>query len=96
MMIDFLTPRVGAAEASATITPLSGQALLDEIYLQTRIELWGEGKTFFAMKRNQATVTRGSNHVYRANESFAYDSDEMTFQIPQSEIDNNPSITGQN
>ncbi len=96
MMIDFLTSRVGAAEASATITPLSGQALLDEIYLQTRIELWGEGKSYFAMKRNQATVTRGSNHVYRANESFAYDSDEMTFQIPQSEIDNNPSITGQN
>ncbi|WP_299097439.1 RagB/SusD family nutrient uptake outer membrane protein [Winogradskyella sp.] len=96
MMIDFLTPRVGAAEASSMITPLSGQSLRNEIYLQTRIEMWGEGKSYLAMKRNQATVTRGSNHVYRAGESFAYDSDEMTFQIPQSEIDNNPSITGQN
>ncbi|WP_243470997.1 RagB/SusD family nutrient uptake outer membrane protein [Winogradskyella sp. MH6] len=96
MMIDFLTPRVGAAEASATITPLSGQALLDEIYLQTRIELWGEGKSYLAMKRNQATVTRGTNHVYRAGESFAYDSDEMSFQIPEVEIINNGLINGQN
>lgn len=96
MMIDFLTPRVGAAEASATITPLSGQALLDEIYLQTRIELWGEGKSYLAMKRNQATVTRGTNHVYRSGESFAYDSDEMSFQIPEVEIINNGLINGQN
>ena len=95
-MIEFLTNRIGATEATALITPLSGQALLNEIYLQTRIELWGEGKSLLAMKRNQATVTRGTNHVYRAGESFTYDDDEMTWQIPQSEIDNNPSITGQN
>jgi len=96
MMTDFLTTRVGATEAAATISPLSGQDLLDEIYLQTRIELWGEGKSYFAMKRNQATVTRGTNHVYRAGESFAYDSDEMSFQIPEVEINNNGLITGQN
>src|SRR5690606_11049574 len=30
---------------------LAGHALEDEIYLQTRIELWGEGKTYLAMKR---------------------------------------------
>jgi len=96
MMIDFLTARVGAAEASATISPLSGQALLDEIYLQTRIEFWGEGKSYLAMKRNEATVTRGTNHVYRAGESFAYDADEMSFQIPEVEINNNGLITGQN
>jgi hypothetical protein len=48
------------------------------------------------MKRNQATVTRGTNHVYRAGESFVWDSDEMSFQIPESEINNNPSISEQN
>lgn len=95
-MIELLSSRLGAAEAAAYINPLSGQALLDAIYLQTRIELWGEGKSYFAMKRNQATVTRGTNHVYRAGESFSYNSDEMTFQIPDTEIENNPSITGQN
>ena len=48
------------------------------------------------MKRNKATVNRGSNHVFRAGESFVYNQDEMTFQIPQSEINNNASITDQN
>ncbi|MUU78927.1 RagB/SusD family nutrient uptake outer membrane protein [Winogradskyella endarachnes] len=95
-MIELLTNRMGSADATTYISALSGQDLIDEIYLQTRIELWGEGKSYLAMKRNQATVTRGTNHVYRAGESFSYDSDEMSFQIPESEINNNPSITGQN
>ncbi|MVZ63033.1 RagB/SusD family nutrient uptake outer membrane protein [Sphingobacterium humi] len=74
------------------LSSLSGQALKDEIYLQTRIEFWGEGKSYLAMKRNKATVTRGSNHLYLAGQSFKYNSDEMSFPIPQVEIQNNPQI----
>jgi hypothetical protein len=74
------------------LTSLSGQALKNEIYLQTRIELWGEGKSYLAMKRNKATVTRGSNHLYFSGQSFKYNSDQMTFPIPQVEIQNNPQI----
>ena len=85
-----------SATSAAAVSSLSGQALIDFIYLQTRLELWGEGKSYFAMKRNEATVTRGTNHVFRAGETFVYDQDEMSFQIPQSEINNNPSITDQN
>jgi hypothetical protein len=86
----------GAANADAYVDPLSGSALNNAIYLQTRIELWGEGKSYLAMKRNQATITRGTNHVFRSGESFVYDVDELSFQIPQSEMNNNPSITAQN
>jgi starch-binding outer membrane protein, SusD/RagB family len=86
----------GAADADAYVDPLSGDDLKTAIYRQTRIEFWGEGKSYLALKRNQATVTRGTNHVFRAGQSFAYDIDEMSFQIPQVEMDNNPSITGQN
>lgn len=71
---------------------LSGTALQKEIYLQTRIEFWGEGKSYLAMKRNKATVTRGSNHLYFAGESFQYNDDKLTFDIPQAEILNNPLI----
>ena len=71
---------------------LSGQALQDEIYLQTRIELWGEGKSYLAMKRNQATITRGSNHLSNAGESIQYNDDRLSFEIPISEIQNNPNI----
>ncbi|NRB60906.1 MAG: RagB/SusD family nutrient uptake outer membrane protein [Winogradskyella sp.] len=94
---DLLTIRYGnVADANTYLTPLTGSALQDAIYLQTRIELWGEGKSYLAMKRNQATVTRGTNHVFRAGESFQYDSDEMSFQIPETEIINNPNISSQN
>ncbi len=74
------------------VDALSGQALQDEIYLQTRIELWGEGKSYLAMKRNKATITRGSNHLFFAGQSFSYDADELTFPIPQAEVLNNPVL----
>jgi len=93
-MIELLDNRM--PNAASTVNALSGAALQDFIYLQTQIEMWGEGKTYFAMKRNQASVTRGTNHVYRAGESFQWDSDEMSFQIPENEINNNPSISEQN
>ncbi len=76
------------------VDALGGQALKDEIYLQTRIELWGEGKSYLAMKRNKATITLGSNHLYFKNESFPYTDDKLTFPIPQAEIINNPAIAG--
>jgi hypothetical protein len=71
---------------------LSGQALLNEIYLQTRIELWGEGKSYLAMKRNKATVTRGPNHLFDAGSSFSYNDPKLTFVIPQAEVLNNPNL----
>ncbi len=74
------------------IDALTGQALLDEIHLQTRIELWGEGKTYLSVKRNKVTVTRGENHLFLAGQSFTYDSDELTFPIPQAEVLNNPVL----
>ncbi|HEU4610273.1 MAG TPA: hypothetical protein VFS31_19270, partial [Chitinophagaceae bacterium] len=71
---------------------LSGQDLLNEIYLQSRIELWGEGKSYLAMKRNKATITRGTNHLYEAGNSFQYNDPRLTFVIPQAEVLNNPNL----
>jgi starch-binding outer membrane protein, SusD/RagB family len=71
---------------------LSGPALLNEIILQTRIELWGEGKAYLAVKRNKLTVTRGSNHLYSPGQSFPYDDDGLTLEIPQAEVLNNPVL----
>lgn len=94
---EFLTTRMGgASNADAYVDPLTGSDLTDAIYFQTKVELWGEGKSYLAMKRNRATITRGSNHVFLAGQSFAYDIDEMSFQIPQLEMDNNAEITDQN
>ncbi|APY12749.1 hypothetical protein BWZ22_03625 [Seonamhaeicola sp. S2-3] len=76
----------------AYVDALTGQDLQDEIYLQTRIEFFGEGKSFLALKRNKGTVTRGPNHTYLAGESWSYNDDILTFEIPQSEVQNNPFI----
>lgn len=75
------------------IDALSGKALLDEIYLQTRIELWGEGKSYLAMKRNQATIVRGSNHLSYVGEPINYNDPRLTWEIPIEEIQNNPEIS---
>lgn len=82
--------------SSAYVDSLTGQALLDEIYLQTRIELWGEGKSYLAMKRNQATVTRGSNHLSFVGVPIPYNDERMQFEIPQDELQNNPFLSNQN
>jgi hypothetical protein len=76
----------------AYINTLSGQALLNEIYLQTRIELWGEGKAYMAMKRNKASVVRGPNHLFEAGGTILYNDPKLTFVIPQAEVLNNPNL----
>lgn len=78
------------------VAGLSGQRLIDEIYLQTRIELWGEGKSYLAMKRNKATIKRGANHLSFVGVEMAYDDERLTFEIPEQEIIDNPFINTQN
>ncbi len=72
------------------IDGLSGSALLDEILLQTRIEFWGEGKTYAAIKRNKKDFKYGSNHLYYSNNIIPYNDARVTFKVPQAEILNNP------
>lgn len=81
---------------SSYLDALSGADLQDEIYLQTRIELWGEGKSYLAMKRLRKTITRGSNWLDYAGQSYNYNDEKLTFEIPEIEIRNNPNISEQN
>ncbi|MGZ3880534.1 MAG: RagB/SusD family nutrient uptake outer membrane protein [Flavisolibacter sp.] len=74
------------------LTSLSGQALIDEIYFQERVELWGEGKSYLAMKRLKENVVRGANHLFYASQSFPWNDDKLTFVIPQAEVLNNPNL----
>lgn len=68
--------RLGEADASSilfefeeardpeyVLSTNTGQALVDEILLQRRIELWGEGFRFFDLKRTNSNLDRtGANH----------------------------------
>ncbi len=93
MLKELLVNRI---QDASYVDALSGQNLLDEIYLQTRIELWGEGKSYLAMKRNKATITRGSNHLSFVGVPINYDDERLTFEIPEAEIQDNPYINSQN
>lgn len=88
-LIDLLSIRM---PDPSYVNALTGQALLDEIYLQTRIELWGEGKIYLAVKRLEKTITLGSNHLTFPGDQIPYDDDRMTLDIPEAEVINNPNI----
>lgn len=70
----------------------SGSALLEEIALHRRIELWGEGFEFLENKRQNKGVDRmdSPNHLYKLIVPTGVG---FTFQIPLSqEIESNPFI----
>ncbi|GJH41658.1 membrane protein [Capnocytophaga sp. HP1101] len=82
-------PEATATADVAYVDALTNTQLLDDIYLNTRIELWGEGKSYLSLKRNHRSVTRGANHYEKAGETFSYDSPQITLKIPQNEMNNN-------
>ncbi len=80
-------------------TSLTGKQLIDEIVLQKRIELWGEGQTFFDVKRLDMSVTRG----YEGTNFFPacrFNTDGrpswMNFCIVRNEENNNEGVKGYN
>jgi hypothetical protein len=73
----------------------SGETLLNEILLERRIELWGEGFRGFDLKRLKLGLNRNnSNHnpVVARTMTLPAESEKFIYQIPQSEIDANPNI----
>ena len=77
-------------DASYTSTAVTQDALRDEVRTQRRIELWGEGTSFFDFKRWGMGANRtevGSNHVF-AIQVPAGDR-RWVYQIPTSEMEAN-------
>lgn len=87
---DLLRNRISDLSFIDNIT--SSTSLLNEIYRQTRIELWGEGKTYLAMKRNKMNVVRGQNHDAFKGLNISSTDDKLTFKIPSAEVINNPNL----
>lgn len=73
-----------------------GDALIDEIMTQRRVELWGEGFRFFDLKRlNQPLDRTGTNHSSTlANGTMQVPAGDVRWQflIPQDEINANKEI----
>lgn len=82
-------------DASYVLSTNSGNALLDEIKLHRRIELWGEGFHYFDMKRWGVDLERnytGTNHPAFGLFNYPAGDNKFYFQIPILEINNNEFI----
>lgn len=74
----------------------SGEALLEEININKRIELWGEGQNFYDMKRLGQDLARdytGSNHSSIGKFNISASDKRLIFQIPQAELDANSNVS---
>lgn len=71
----------------------TGQALLDEILVERRKELYAEiGVEWFDAKRYRKGITRTGNHRVGASASLTADDKRFFLKIPQDEIDANDNI----
>lgn len=77
----------------------TGTDAIDEIIFQKRIELWGEGQSFFDVKRANLSVTRGYPDTnffdewrFNTNGRPAW----MNFCIVSLEENDNPAVKGKN
>ncbi len=78
------------------VVDAAGEQLLEEILLERRIELWGEGFGLLDIKRLKKGIDRtNSNHQSAVAKVMTLEpeSPRFNFQIPQQEIDSNPNIS---
>ncbi len=93
------------SKAAEAIAPLmatrdmgwsQSEVTVDDVLLQRRIELWGEGFSYFDLRRNGLGVNRkyeGTNHSAQAQFAFPAHANCWIFEIPLREMQNNPKIT---
>jgi len=86
---------VKTRDASYVKSTKTGAALLEEILIQRRIELWGEGHRFLDLKRTNAALNRnGTNAI--ASVALLFDvapgDVRWEFVIPRREINANPAV----
>ena len=70
-----------------------GNALIEEILIERRKELYGEiGVEWFDAKRLRKGITRTGNHRVGSSANLLPDDKKFFLKIPQKEIDANPNI----
>lgn len=90
-----LTALAGARDSEFSADGLSGASLLAAIQTHRRIELWGEGRSFFDFKRWGWGVDRtyaGNNHRQDARFKFEAGDKIFTYQIPDKEFETNSAL----
>ncbi|MEJ7911614.1 MAG: RagB/SusD family nutrient uptake outer membrane protein [Chitinophagaceae bacterium] len=73
----------------------TGAALQNEIQVERRRELFGEGHRWFDLKRTTRTIMRADVTLASTKITLAATAREWVWPIPQAEIDANPNMQGQ-
>lgn len=80
-------------DPNAVASGNTGPALLEEILVERRKELYAEtGVEWFDAKRLQRAITRTGNHRVGAQANLAVNDNKFFLKIPQAEIDANDAI----
>ncbi len=76
------------------IDGLNHDELIEELLLQTRIELWGEGRALFAFKRFKKDLKLGMKRFDSENQgqTIPWNDERLTYVIPNNEELNNPNL----
>ena len=78
---------------SYTCTASSPEAMQNEVWLQRRMELWGEGFALFDLLRLKKPVERkGTNYEAIVQYNIPAESQILIYRIPQSEMETNNGI----
>tara|TARA_R110002124_G_scaffold36815_1_gene118362 strand:+ start:105 stop:1238 length:1134 start_codon:yes stop_codon:yes gene_type:complete len=87
-------------DPSYKLSTKTGAALIEEIMVQRRVELWGEGFRFYDLKRTNSPLNRnGGNHSATfTNGALDIPAGDIRWQflIPQDEINNTNGLVEQN
>lgn len=97
LLEDFMQTYRGASRYACKVT--SQEEIIEEIVFQKRVELWGEGQTFFDIKRLDYPVTRGyegTNFPEKARFNTQGRPSWMSFSIVQTEANSNAALVGMN
>lgn len=89
ILADFAVTR----DPAYTLSTLSGPALIDEIMIHRRIELWGEGFRFYDLKRLNEPLNRNGanfNAAFCIVTRIPANDPRWQWAIPQDEMDANP------
>lgn len=79
-------------QAAAKVDGMDQSALLNEIWFNWRVEMWGEGRSLLTMKRFKKSITRCPEDACLPGTTYSYNDSRLVFQIPERETQNNPNL----
>ena len=75
-----------------TLSSMTQEQLLDEIFFNWRVEMWGEGKSLMTFKRFHKDIEIPENDDFNGTPSYSWDSKKLIFAIPDQELKYNPLL----